>query len=142
MRLTRECDYAFVVLAFLASLERPRPLSRADLATTLRISSDFLAKILKKLRRAGLVSSTAGRQGGYVLARSASEVTGEDVLRAMNDRPDLVECADPRSTRCPRLAVCLIVDGMRELHSRVLRQFSAMTLADLARPTHTGGHPA
>ncbi|MBI2554639.1 MAG: Rrf2 family transcriptional regulator [Candidatus Rokubacteria bacterium] len=57
MRLTRECDYAFVVLVFLAGQERTRAISCDEIASLLSIPFDFLAKILQRLARAGLIGS-------------------------------------------------------------------------------------
>lgn len=64
------------------------PRSRAeDLARDLAIPARFLVNILNDLRRAGLVASRRGSQGGYFLARRAATVMVGDVVRAVD--PDL-----------------------------------------------------
>ena len=85
MRLTRECDYGFVVLVFLAGQERACAVSCYEIAGALMIPSEFLAKILQKLSRAGLVGSKQGPHGGYYLARNPSEITFTDVFRAIDE---------------------------------------------------------
>ena len=131
MWLTRECDYAFVVLAFLARQERGRILSCDEMADLLNIPYDFLAKILQKLCRAGLTASRQGAHGGYALARSPSVISFADVFRAIDDPLLLVECVEPQSCRCPRLPVCTIAEPMRLLHQRLALVFGSMTVADL-----------
>lgn len=131
MRLTRECDYAFVVLVFLSEQERTRTVSCDEIAGLLRIPPDFLAKILQKLSRAGLVGSKQGPHGGYSLARSPSEITFTDVFRAIDDPVRLVECAELERCRCPRLSICDIVETMQALHQKVLAGFDKVTVADL-----------
>lgn len=131
MRLTRECDYAFVVLVFLTGQERTRTIPCDEMAGLLRIPSEFLAKILQKLSRAGLVSSKQGPHGGYALARYPSEITFTDVFRAVDDPVRLVECAELDRCRCPRLPVCDIVETMQALHEKVMRGFDNVTVADL-----------
>ena len=50
------------------------------------ISAPNVAKIMRVLRRAGLVTSTRGQAGGYVLARQPDEITVSDVLAALGGR--------------------------------------------------------
>lgn len=131
MRLTRECDYAFVVLVFLAGQERTQLISSDEMAGLLSIPSDFLAKILQKLSRAGLVSSKQGPYGGYALARDPPEITFTDVFRAIDDPLRLVECVMAESCRCPRLSVCDIIETMQALYQKVAAMFDNVTIADL-----------
>jgi len=131
VRLTRECDYAFVVLVFLAAQPSARPISCDELASLLTIPFDFLAKILQKLSRAGLVGSKQGPHGGYHLVRHPSEISFTDVFRAIDDPVRLVECAELESCRCPRLSVCAIIETMRVLHQKIMAGFDEVTVADL-----------
>ncbi len=131
MRFTRECDYAFVVLVFLAGRGPSRLISCDEMATRLAIPYDFLAKILQKLARAGLVNSKQGPRGGYYLAREPGAITFSDVFRAIDDPVRLVECTEPEECRCPRLSVCAIVETMRALHQRIMAEFDEVTVADL-----------
>ena len=131
MRLTRECDYAFVVLVFLAGQERIRAISCDEIASLLSIPFDFLAKILQKLSRAGLVGSKQGPHGGYHLIRNPGEITFSDVFRAIDDPVRLVECVEVDSCRCPRVSVCTIIETMRTLHQKVMAGFDEVTVVDL-----------
>jgi len=131
MRLTRECDYAFVVLVFLAEQKSTRTISCDEMAGLLTIPFDFLAKILQKLSRAALVVSKQGPHGGYYLARNPSEITFADVFRAIDDPVRLVECAELETCRCPRLSVCAIIETMRALHQKVMAGFDEVTVGDL-----------
>ncbi len=131
MRLTRECDYAFVVLVFLAGQERTRVVSCDEMASGLSMPFDFLAKILQKLSRGGLIGSKQGPHGGYHLAREPAEITFTDVFRAIDDPVRLVECAELESCHCPRLSICAIIDTMRALHEKITAGFDEATVADL-----------
>lgn len=141
MWLTRECDYAFVVLAFLARQDRVRLVSCEDIAERLNIPYEFLAKILQKLCRAGLTASKQGAHGGYVLARSPSVISFTDVFLAVEDPLLLVECAEPQGCRCPRLPVCTIAEPMRLLHQRLATVFGSVTVADLLTAPCEGTPP-
>ena len=131
MRLTRECDYAFVVLVFLAGQRRSAVVSCDEMAGTLSMPFEFLAKILQKLSRSGLVQSKQGPQGGYYLSRSPSAITFTDVFRAIDDPVRLVECVEVEHCRCPRLSVCAIIESMQALHQTIMGRFEEVTIADL-----------
>jgi Rrf2 family protein len=62
---------------------RPRLVKAAELAAAQEIPLSFLQGILLDLRRVGLLHSHRGVDGGYVLARPASEITVGDVVRAV-----------------------------------------------------------
>ena len=75
-------DYA--VRAMLAiTAEHPRLVKAAGLAAAQDIPLSFLQGILLDLRRAGLLHSHRGVDGGYSLARPATEITIGDVVRAV-----------------------------------------------------------
>jgi Rrf2 family protein len=75
-------DYA--VRAMLAvTVEHPRLVKAAGLAAAQDIPLSFLQGILLDLRRAGLLHSHRGVDGGYALARAADEITVGDVVRAV-----------------------------------------------------------
>ncbi len=131
MRLTRECDYAFVVLVFLADQDTGRVISCDALAELLTMPYDFLAKILQKLSRTGLIGSKHGPYGGYYLARNPSQITFTDVFRAIDDPVRLVECVELETCHCPRLHVCAIIDAMRAVHQKLIAGLDRVTIADL-----------
>jgi Rrf2 family protein len=75
-------DYA--VRAMLAiTAEQPSLVKAAELAGAQDIPLSFLQGILLDLRRAGLLHSHRGVDGGYALARPADEITVGDVVRAV-----------------------------------------------------------
>lgn len=68
----------------LAASERDgKPVKGEQLARSQAIPHNFLENILTELRRAGIVRTRRGADGGYQLARPAAEVTVADVLRAV-----------------------------------------------------------
>jgi Rrf2 family protein len=101
------------------------------MAAHLAIPYSFLAKILQKLSRAGLVMSKQGPRGGYLLARHPSEISFTDVFRAIDNPLLLVECVQPQSCSCPRLAVCSIIETMQVLQKRLGAVFDNVTIAEL-----------
>lgn len=83
MQVSARVDYGIRALAELAS--RPSELiTTEELAGLQGLPVKFLEGILTQLRRAGLVVSKRGAEGGYRLARAADAVTVADVFRALD----------------------------------------------------------
>jgi Rrf2 family protein len=76
-------DYALRAAVELAGSSRDSPRKMHEVAAAQAIPLAFLADILTQLRRAGLVRSQRGSDGGYWLARPAEELDLGCVIRAV-----------------------------------------------------------
>ncbi len=130
MRVTAKADYAVRAVVELAASEGQ--LVKADeLARRQDIPRQFLDNILLDLRRAGIVATQRGSEGGSRLARPAASVTVADVMRAIEGplaavrdvRPEFLQY-EGAAASLPRVWVAL-----RASLRAVLEQ---VTLADLA----------
>ncbi len=98
MRVSAKADYALRAAAELAAAEETKPLKAERIADAQDIPIKFLESILLELKHAGIVRSQRGPEGGYGLARPASEISLADVIRAVDgplanvrgDRPENV----------------------------------------------------
>lgn len=85
MRVTAKVDYAMRAATMLAThaAEAGGPLKGEQIATAQAIPLKYLENILSELRQAEVVRSQRGADGGYWLARPASEISVADVIRAV-----------------------------------------------------------
>ena len=86
VRITHKADYAVRAMTALAACEKERggaPIKREELAERESIPPAFLDDILRSLRNGGLTVSQRGSEGGWRLARPASEITVAEVIRAV-----------------------------------------------------------
>jgi len=58
------------------------PITGREIASSERLPADYVEQILLRLRRAGLVNSTRGARGGYMLAKSPHEISVREVIAA------------------------------------------------------------
>jgi len=108
------------------------PMSLAEVSRNQDISLDYLEQIAADLRRAGLLESRRGAQGGYHLARSPQTITAGDVIRALEGSILPVECvADPRCTPCEREDSCTARGVWETVRDRLVETLDGITLADL-----------
>jgi len=82
MYISAKVDYGLRALCSLADSDNP--LTSEALATSQGLPAKFLESILNDMRRAGLVTSQRGPDGGYRLARPAEEITVADVMRPLD----------------------------------------------------------
>jgi Rrf2 family iron-sulfur cluster assembly transcriptional regulator len=129
MMITREADYAVRAVVDLALLGRS---TAQDLAERQGIPPVLVFRVLRHLRRAGLVRSFRGRQGGVSLSRAPEEISLKDVLEAVEGPIALNLClTDPPG--CERTGTCSVHPVWVAIQARFLSDLSSVTVADLAR---------
>lgn len=98
MQISARADYALRALCVLADPAAPdQVVKAADIAAAQGIPRTFLDGILVDLRRAGLVESRRGPEGGHRLAKPAFAITLADVLRVTDGPLALVHGERPES---------------------------------------------
>ncbi len=83
MRISKKCEYALRAVFHLALRNSDQPTKIHNIAVAQNIPPRFLEVILNELKHAGFVDSRRGNEGGYLLARSAEELTVGDIMQAV-----------------------------------------------------------
>ena len=85
MKLTRASSYALHAVAFMAAQKQhDKPVASHHIAHARGIPERFLLKVLKPLVSARVLLSIKGPNGGYRLARPASDITMLEILEAVD----------------------------------------------------------
>lgn len=98
------------------------------------ISSFYVAKLLRVLRRAGLVKSARGQIGGYTLSRPPNQIVVGEALAALGGRlfePDFCEDHAGVEVTCTSSVDCSIRSLWQAVQQMVDRVLSKTTLTDL-----------
>ncbi len=82
MRITNVAEYGVICALHLARRGGDGAISGREIAEREVLPTDYVEQILLRMRRAGIVRSTRGAQGGYQLARPAEEISIRDVIEA------------------------------------------------------------
>ena len=83
MKISAQDEYGLRILLRIARSESEEGLSIPQLSEAEGMSASYVAKLTRTLRMAGLIQSTPGQKGGYVLARAPEEIQLSKVLRAL-----------------------------------------------------------
>ena len=136
MKLSSQEEYGLRCLLQLARAGEGASLTIADMSDREGISAPNVAKIMRILRRAGLVRSTRGKTGGYTLSRPAVEVRALDVLAALGGRLFDSGFCDRHAgieRHCLNTRDCSIRPVLRGLQEAVDLVLGELTLAHLLR---------
>ena len=134
MNLSKKSRYGITALIDLAVYARNQCVQLSSIAERNNISVKYLEQIFSGLRRAGLVKSIKGPQGGYLLAKSPESITVADVIYALDgsylleDERSVVSGADEKgiSTAIQKL----LIDQMNDQTDRLLKQLTLRNLVD------------
>ena len=92
MLVTRETDYAVRCALYLAGTDA-EVTSVAEIAVHTQVPKIFLAKILQRMMRAGIVKSLRGTKGGFCLAKPPAAITLLDIVRGIQQSTGINLCA-------------------------------------------------
>jgi len=132
--LSKLADYG-VALTVRLSQAGGQQRSAMQLATETQLPGATVAKVLKSLVRAGIVTSTRGAQGGYRLVRSPACITVADVVQAIDGPLDITSCSsDADHQECDRAGLCGTQPHWQRINRAVTAALASVSLADMAVP--------
>lgn len=140
MKVSKRCQYALRALIDMGIAQASgRALLRlGDLAEKENLPIKFLEQIFVQLKEAGYVESKRGKQGGYLLAMPAAEITLGEVVCLIDGDLAPIPCvgrtpAEPCS--CEDETYCGLRAVMTEVHRAVSGILDHTTLADIVKTT-------
>jgi len=129
--LFRQVDYAIRCIVYL-SRTRDRLATKGEIAKAASAPDLFVAKILQRLVHSGLVLSTRGVHGGFVLARDPATLTLLDVIELIQSNVAPRPCVlNPRA--CPFRESCPVHPIWVKIHRATERELRKVNFASLAR---------
>lgn len=124
--------YGLKAMIDLAAAYGETRLSTATLAQLQGVSDTYLEQLVSALKKAGLVVSTRGAQGGYELARAPGGITVNEVLRALEGDTILIDCVSATRVDCLNACSCSARPLWLKLQSRINEVLDSTTLKDMA----------
>jgi Rrf2 family protein len=134
LKLSKKTDYAIILLTHLG--EQESPVSAQEVATFYKLPYPMVANILKQLVSSGLIESTRGQRGGYVLARSAEEINLSEIIRITDSTFELVECVHDDDL-CKVHQCCPTRQPLIVLHQKIQQFVEETTLAAIIEDVQT-----
>jgi Rrf2 family protein len=134
LQVSRKVDYALRAMIYLAAQPGSPREPLQDIARKNEIPREFLAKILKVLGNAGLVTALRGPGGGVSIARPPSQISFLDVIEAVEGPVVLNLCLDDTRS-CSQSSVCTMQSVWKAGQERMLDVYRTTMLSDLVGQT-------
>lgn len=131
MKLTTKGRYAVQAMADIAAFGSAGAVSLSAIAERQGLSAAYLEQLFLKLRRAGLVDSARGAEGGYRLARGADAISVSEIVDAVDEEIRTTACGGAATGCRGDGARCLTHDLWEELGRQIELFLSAVSLDDI-----------
>ena len=130
MNISTKSKYALRALVDLAAHFNGRPVLLKDIARRENLSLRYLENIFTKLRKDGLLNSSKGRGGGFILARPAADINLLEIVKFLEGDTAVTECVDELSS-CTRAGVCIVREVWVNLDKIYTDYLESVTLNSL-----------
>jgi Rrf2 family protein len=139
VKISSRLDYALSCAIVLADMyEKDKPTPVAFIAQKEHIEYDYVEQLLSALKRAGLVKSSRGVKGGYILSKPPSEITANDIVIAMEKKALKLICDRKKARRkeCVHFSDCKVRSiwlGLRKNIENYLKDYTLKALLVLRK---------
>ena len=130
LKLSKKTDYAIILLTHLGEVNAP--VSAHKVAKHYQLPYPMVANILKLLVSSGLIKSTRGQRGGYVLARPAEKIILSEIIQVTDSPFTLVECVHDEDL-CKIQKCCPTKRTLIALHNKIQQFIEETTLATIIK---------
>jgi len=135
MKLSAQEEYGLRCLVQVAIAADAEPVQITEVAEREGLSPEYAAKLLRVLRKGGLVTSVRGAGGGYRLARPAAEITVSEAIEVLDGHlfnDGFCDNHTGRGAVCVHSSACSIRGLWKWIGLALERVLEQITIADLA----------
>lgn len=132
MRFGIKSHYALLAMADLAMHATQEPVRLSSISDRQKLSLAFLEQIFNQLKNHGLVKSTRGQKGGYILALTPEAIKITEILAAIDEPLQVTRCNSTGTTGCQgENARCMVHHLWENLEEQITIYLGQKTLIDL-----------
>ncbi len=132
MKISTKGRYGLRILLDLATHVSEKPRLIRDIAESQQISEKYISRLIVDLRRARLVRSVRGANGGFHLAKSPKEITLLEILETMEGTISIVDCI-LAPEKCPRNHNCTARGIWSNLNEGIRDMMRTITLEEIIK---------
>ena len=133
MKLSTRGKYGLYAMYYLSVHAGEGPQTLQSISTV-GVPKQYLEQILGNLRRAGLVTTVRGAQGGYQMARKPEETTLRDIIDAVEGPIELSECASADGS-CHKSGTCPVRWVWQRVTDSINQELEKIKLSDMLNQT-------
>ena len=132
MKISTKGRYGLKAVIDMAFRQEQGALSISNIAAKNDISESYLEQLFAKLKKANIVKSIRGAQGGYVLAKDTGDISVGDILRALEGDLNPVDCPElSKDGKCTGSQACVSKIVWKKINDSVNKAVDEITLKSL-----------
>jgi Rrf2 family protein len=131
MKISTKGRYGLKAMMDLAIYSYGEPLNLKSIAERQKVSEKYLEHIFSALKKAGLIKSIKGTQGGYILAQAAADTTVGNVIRALEGDLAVAEKASGEEGDADILEQCINENVYEKIDKGINQLLDSITLENL-----------
>ena len=131
MKISTKGRYALRMLLNLAEHRNDGFISLKEIAENENISKQYLEQIVSLLNTSGILRSSRGKQGGYMLSKEPSQYTVGQILRITEGCLAPVACLEDEINQCERAKYCKTLSVWKGLDKVIIDYLDNITLQDI-----------
>lgn len=133
MKLSTRGRYGLRAMIDIAQCKDDGPIAIHSIAEHQGLSERYLEQLMVPLKRAGLVKSIRGSQGGYILGQDPDTITAGDIIRVLEGPIAPVDCiSETNPETCERAEDCITRILWAEVRDSIIGVLDSYSLSDLA----------
>lgn len=134
MKISTKGHYGVQAMFDLAQHFGEGPISLKSVAERQGLSEHYLEQLIAGLRKAGLVKSVRGAQGGYILSRDPAEIKVGDIIRVLEGPIAPVECVNEEDAeQCMKADFCITKNVWEKVKDSIVEVVDSISLADMCK---------
>ena len=134
MKLSTKTRYGLRALVDLASYGENEQVPLARIAARQELSVNYMEQVFVTLKKAEIIKSTKGSQGGYSLARASENITVGEIIRALEGNNLVIEESNNKvgeSLIVYNMERCLQQQVWTPINNSINQVINSITLAEL-----------
>ncbi|MBI5756060.1 MAG: Rrf2 family transcriptional regulator [Nitrospirae bacterium] len=134
MRFSVKSEYAVTALLDMAIHADRGPIHVRSIASRQAIPVRFLEQVMASLKKAGIVESIRGAQGGYVLSRDAKSINVAQIVEAIEGPITPMDCtAEAAEYRCLQMKGCVVKEVWEDVKRAIIDVLNRATIEDMCK---------
>jgi len=131
MQISTKSRYGLRAMVYLA--KNKKICCAKEIAHKEKIPISYLEKIMAKLKKAGLINVKKGAGGGYFLSLPPSKIKIGQIIKALEEKMDLVFCLGISKKKCPMQKNCETKIVWEKVQGAIISTLNSLTLFDLIK---------
>lgn len=131
MILSTKGRYGLKMMFELAKQYGSGTMSLKDIAKNQGLSETYLEQLISHMRKAGLVNSVRGAQGGYELAKQPADITVGEIIRTLEGPLAPSDCVLDEEPECERAGYCVTRLVWEKIMESINSVIDSITLQDM-----------